>query len=108
MTEKEYSLLFHNAPDLFFSVCPNNGKILTCNQTALNILSYDKKDLLKKTFFDLFDQSSKKRLQKYFTYYQKKSSLINLELVIKKKDDTKIDVCLNTSFALSIACLVGV
>jgi PAS domain S-box-containing protein len=53
-----YKDYYENAPDIYLSMHPETTLILDCNQTMVDTLGYSKKELKKKTIFDLYTAES--------------------------------------------------
>ena len=85
--EKLYKDLYENAPNAYLTI-DKNGVIRKCNNTAENLITYTKKELLDKTVSELFfkkeDQES--TLKAFYEILKKDNSIKDYEIeIIHKK-----------------------
>lgn len=92
-----YEDLYQNAPDMHVSVDPGSGNVLQCNQTLLSETGYNLEEVVGKSVFELYDQSSIAEAKLAIETFRKTGSVKNCELTLARKDGSKIDVSLNVS-----------
>lgn len=96
-SEKKYSDLYNNAPDMFVSVDAKTTLIRDCNQTLATNLGYLKKEIIGKPIFDMYHADSHEGANRVFKEFVEKGEVHDAELQLKRKDGSKLDVSLNVS-----------
>lgn len=96
-TKKMYTDLYNEAPDMLLSVNPATGMILKCNYTLLKILGYEMNEVVGKHISNFYTQDSFERIPNLTESFIKTGSINNVELVVLRKDGTKIDVSLSST-----------
>ncbi len=93
-SEEKYQDLYDNAPDMYHSL-DKKGIITECNRTWLNMLGYEKDEVVGRPLTDFFTDESKSFFEKLFPSVSKKRNLLNIERNIVRKDGTVFPVILN-------------
>jgi PAS domain S-box-containing protein len=96
-SEKRYEDLYDNAPDMFVSVDVKTAKILRCNQTVATALGYSKKEIIGRPIFEMYHPDCMENVKKAFKSFVETGEVHNAELQLKRKDGSKIEVCLNVA-----------
>ncbi len=97
-SQEKYLDLYEHAPDMYLSIDAQSAMILECNQTTVNILGYNKGEIIGHPVFNLYAAESVEYVRKQvFPLFQKLGVIHNEQLKIKKKDGSKLDVSLNAS-----------
>ncbi len=96
-SEARYEDLYDNAPDMFVSVDAKTAKILQCNQTLAKALGYSKDEVVGHPIFSVYHPDSLEDAKKTFKSFAETGVVDNVELQLKRKDGSKIDVILNAS-----------
>lgn len=69
-SETKYQDLFDHSPDMYLTIDATQDRIVDCNQTTLQLLGYDKSELIGRPVVDLFEPSHadhwRERLQSDF------------------------------------------
>jgi two-component system, chemotaxis family, CheB/CheR fusion protein len=96
MAEK-FQDLYDNSPDMYASVSPDDGKIISCNQTIATKLGYTKAEIIGQPVMFLYHPDCMDFARKAFKSFVTTGSMNNCELILKRKDESKIEVLLNES-----------
>lgn len=96
-TKKMYIDLYNEAPDMLLSVNPTTGMVLNCNHTLLNNLGYTITEVVGKHISNFYTQESNATIPKLTESFIETGSINNVELVVLRKDGTKIDVSLSST-----------
>jgi len=94
--EKKFRILYDNSPDMYFSLSPENAKILRCNETFFKILGYSKDEIIGQSIFTLDQGTNADDFKIAFTQFIETGKVTNKELILARKDGTKIIVSLNS------------
>jgi PAS domain S-box-containing protein len=99
VSEREllYLDLYDNAPDLLLSVESSSGRIIQCNKTLLRVLGYDESEVIGHHVMSLYHPESRVFVQRLFDQFLQTGSIEDVELLVRKKDGSYIDVSLNSS-----------
>ncbi len=92
--EAKFKILYDRAPDLYYSIS-TQGIIINCNETFLRTLGYARKEVIGRAVFDLIDASVIDYAKGTFEQFLQTGVAKNRELLVVKKDGTKIVVSLN-------------
>jgi len=89
--EKLYEDLYQGLPLAYFIINPDRS-IIDCNQGALNLLGYSKREILNLNVLDLYSDhpEGKAKALKLFTLLLSGEKIVNQELVMKHKDGHEI------------------
>ena len=96
-SDEKYRDLYNNAPDMFVSVDAKTANILDCNQTLANTLGYTKEEIIGLPIFDVYHPDCMEDVKKTFRLFVQTGKVHDAELVLQRKDGSKIDVSLNVS-----------
>lgn len=96
-SEKKYAELYNNSPDMYVSVDAETAKILRCNNTLVRTTGYTKDEIIGTSIFDMYHPECMEKVKKAFHTFQSTGEVKNAELIIKTKDESKIDVTLHVS-----------
>ncbi len=94
-SEEKYQDLYENAPDMYVSVSPENGEIIECNQTLLRTLGFERQEILGRPVFDLYAPEAHEAARHAFRIFLETGRVREAELVVKRKDGSRLDVSLN-------------
>jgi len=72
-SEKKYYDIFNNIPNPVFVLDMNSLEIIDCNESVKSIYGYDKKELLNRSFLNLFPEADREQ----YASTLKKTSVIN-------------------------------
>jgi diguanylate cyclase (GGDEF)-like protein/PAS domain S-box-containing protein len=92
-----YLDLYENAPDMLASVDMETQKITECNDTLANALGYHKTEIIGRSVFDLYHPDSIQAARFAFDLFRKLGAVPGTDLVLRRKNGTKIDVSLTAS-----------
>jgi PAS domain S-box-containing protein len=96
-SEAKYQDLYDHAPDLMASVDTATARIVQCNQTVARTLGYTKEELIGRSVFDLYHPDSLAEAQKVFRAFVERGEVQDMDLQLRSRDGTKLDVSLNVS-----------
>ena len=95
--EEKYQDLYDNAPDMYVSVDAETAKIRECNQTLATRLGYSKGEIIGRPIFDMYHPDCMVDVEKAFHTFVTTGEVHDVELQLKRKDGSKIDVSLNVT-----------
>lgn len=93
----KYRDLYENAPDMYLSVNEETQRIVECNQTLAEELGMDKSEIIDTPIQELYCAESYKKVQEVTREFKENGRVRNVELCVKRKDGSHIDVMLNAS-----------
>ncbi|MBC8277063.1 MAG: PAS domain S-box protein, partial [FCB group bacterium] len=96
-SETDYQHLYDNAPDMFVSVDAKTAKILRCNRTLADALGYSREEIVGQSIFFVYHPDCLEDAKKAFQQFAATGELRNVELQLKRKDGSKIEVSLSVS-----------
>lgn len=96
-SEKKYSDLYENSPDMFLSVHPETSAILQCNQTTCKLTGYTKEELIGRPIKELYHARSHENFKKNFEALQNGQRVENSEMEVVKKDGSIMTVLLSST-----------
>ena len=94
---KQYVELFENAPDMYVSVSAAEAKILLCNKTLLLKTGYSRDEIVGASLFKLYHEDCLDEVKETLNNFAETGMVRDQELILKKKDGSKIDVSLNVN-----------
>ncbi|MHA1802914.1 MAG: PAS domain-containing protein, partial [Promethearchaeota archaeon] len=94
--KKQYHMILENTSDGIWIV-DTKGMVIFMNSTMLNILGYEKKDVIKKSFFNLLKDGNKKHLQNVLNNWTKKTKN-QYDFLLKSKEGNTIPVHVESYF----------
>jgi two-component system CheB/CheR fusion protein len=94
-SEKRYSMLYEDAPDMYASVSPKDASIVQCNATLVKTLGYkSKKEIVGRSVFDFYSKTSRSLAKRCFKDFKNNGVVENTELELLKKDRSSFPVML--------------
>ncbi len=94
-SEQKFLSLYHNAPDMYVSVSPEDGSILECNNTLLETLGYKKEEIIGQPILKMYHDESINKAKFVLSEFAQDGKVNNRELILKKKNGEKLNVSLN-------------
>ncbi len=94
-SEAKLRILYNNSPDMYVSVSPDDASILLCNETLLKATGYSKEEVIGSPIFKMYHDECMADVRKVFEQFVETGEIKNKELILKRKDGSKIDVSLN-------------
>jgi len=94
MTEK-FIRLYDSSPDMYVSVDAVDAKIKDCNLTLALKTGYKKEEIIGQTIFFLYHPDCFLKVKSAFRSFVTSGRVSNAELILKRKDGSKIVVLLN-------------
>ncbi len=94
---ESYQDLYENAPDMLLSVDAATGVILACNATTARKTGYSKSEILGRPVFEIYHPSCQQQAGQAFESFRQQGELHSVELVVRCKDGTALDVALDAS-----------
>lgn len=95
--EKEYLDLYNNSSEMLISVDAKTAKVVNCNKTLASNLGYTKDEIIGKEVFKFYHPDSIEGVKKEFQKFVKTGKVKNAELMVQRKDGSKIDILLNAA-----------
>ncbi len=95
VSEKKFRALYNYSPDMYVSVSPNDASILLCNETLLNKTGYSREEIIGFPIFKMYHEDCMNEVKKTFQQFVETGRIRDKELILKRKDGSKIDVNLN-------------
>ena len=91
-SEKKFRDLYDNAPNAYFSINASDGSILRCNNSAVNLLGYDKESMIGMKVSDLYADTPHGNLkaQEVFKRFKRGESIQDEELQMEHKNGSLI------------------
>jgi len=99
-SEEKFGVLYNNSPDMYVSVSPDDASILLCNDTVLNKTGYSRKEIIGSPIFKMYHNDCINEAKKVFQQFLETGIIQDKELILKRKDGSKIDVSLNVNAAI--------
>jgi PAS domain S-box-containing protein len=99
-SEEKYRLFFENAP-LGYQSLDQDGRLLDVNQTWLDLMGYDKDDVLGHMISDFLSPVSIEQFPKYFPLFKRTGRIQNLEFELIRADGTVMIVAYDGRVAYS-------
>jgi len=96
-SEEKFQILYDNSPDMYVSVSPIDANILLCNKTLLKNTGYSKKEVIGFPIYKMYHNDCMSKVKKHFKEFTKKGIIKDKELILKRKDGSKIEVNLNVN-----------
>ena len=97
--EKKYRDLYDHAPDMLLSCEAKTATIIDCNQTLLDATGYSREELIGSSAFELYHPDCTDFARTAFQQFMDAKEVHGLELQLRRKDGSKIDVSLSASAA---------
>ena len=94
---RTYYDLYDNAPDMFVFVDAKTANIIRCNQTVVQTLGYPREEIIGRSIFERYHPDCIEKAHEVFQVFVEAGEVHDAELVLKRKDGSKIDVSLNVS-----------
>lgn len=91
----KYRALYENSPDMQVSVSPVDTTIKVCNNTLTKKTGYSKKEVIGKPVFFMYHPDCHADVERAFQSFVETGHVENAELILKRKDGSKIPVLLN-------------
>lgn len=95
ISEEKFRSLYNNSPDMYVSVSPADATVLICNDTLLKNLGYSKEEIIGAPIFNVYHEDCMESVEKAFLQFSETGKVKNMELALKRKDGSKIEVSLN-------------
>ena len=97
VSEEKYRVLYNNSPDMYVSVSSDNAGILLCNDTLLNKTGYSREEIIGSPIFKMYHDDCIVEAKKAFQQFVETGAIRDKELILKRKDGSKIHVSLNVN-----------
>jgi PAS domain S-box-containing protein len=92
-----YADLYEHSPDMYH-IIDREGKIVSCNQTEVDVLGYEKSELIGAHIGILYPSELHDQLESHLTQmFAKGKKLIGAETQIRKKNGSVLEVSVNSS-----------
>lgn len=100
-SEEKFRVLYNNSPDMYISVSPDDAGILQCNKTLLNKTGYSREEVIGFPIFKMYHDDCMDEVKKAFQQFVETGKVQDKELILKRKDGSRIDVSLNANAVLN-------
>ena len=102
ISEQKYQGLYNSDPDMLVSVDAKTEKITECNQTLATNLGYSREDIIGRPLFDMYHPDCMADAEKAFHLFVETGEVKGVELQLKHKDGSRIDVSLGVSAIVDV------
>jgi PAS domain S-box-containing protein len=96
-SEEKFRVLYNNSPDMYVSVSPDNACIILCNETLLKNTGYSIKEIIGSPIYKMYHNDCMAEVKKTFQQFIETGVIKEKELILKRKNGSKIDVSLNVN-----------
>ena len=95
--EKKFKVLYNNSPDMYVSVSPKDALIQLCNETLIQKTGYSRDEIIGSPIFKMYHEDCMDDVKKAFELFVETGEVKDQELLLKRKDGSKIEVSLNVN-----------
>jgi PAS domain S-box-containing protein len=92
--EIDFERIYNSSPDMCISLDIETGKVVTFNQTLLDVLGYTKEECLTMPLLNFYHPDYHNKVKENFTSLSKNGIVIHTELELLKKNGDTIEVLL--------------
>lgn len=96
-SEEKFRTLYNNSPDMYVSVSPIDASILLCNETLLKITGYNREEIIGSPIYNMYHDDCIEEVKRTFKQFTETGVVNDKELILKRKDGSKVDVNLNVN-----------
>ncbi len=93
----EFRVLYENSPDMYVSVSPDDANIKQCNETLLKKTGYLREELIGFPIYKMYHEDCMDEVKEVFQQFVDTGVVVDKELILARKDGSKIDVSLNVN-----------
>ncbi|CAN5871334.1 hypothetical protein BH23PLA1_BH23PLA1_11230 [soil metagenome] len=97
VSERRYQDLYDHSPDMMVSIDMEDLTVLQCNQTLADTLGLARSEIVGHPVLDLYDPGCLDEVQRASAEFLNTGRLDNVELRLRRRDGTTIDVSLSSS-----------
>ncbi|MBU1652380.1 PAS domain S-box protein, partial [bacterium] len=94
-SEEKFRVLYNSSQDMYVSVSPDDASIMLCNETFVKKTGYSMEEAIGSSIFDVYHDDCMEEAKKTFQQFVEAGVVKDKELILKRKDGSKIDVSLN-------------
>ena len=94
-SERKFRILYDDSPDMYVSVSPEDAIVLLCNKTLLEETGYSKEEIIGFPLLKIYHENCLEKVKKLFQQFTETGVIEDQELILKRKDGSKIIVSLN-------------
>ncbi|MEM7230741.1 MAG: PAS domain-containing protein, partial [Planctomycetota bacterium] len=95
--EARFTELYEDAPEMFVSVDPSDGEILSCNSRFSTTMGFPKSDIVGRRIFDFYHPTSLETARRTLDSFRQTGRAVGVELQLTDARGQVIDVVLNAS-----------
>ena len=97
-SEEKFRILYNNSPDMYVSISPDDASILYCNETFMKETGYSENEIIGQPIFKMYHEDCLEDVKKnVFAKFVKTGVVVDKEVIIKRKDGSKIIASLNVN-----------
>ena len=96
-SEEKFRVLYDSSPDMYVSVSPDDASILFCNETLLKKTGYSREEVIGSPIYKMYHEDCMEKAKIAFEQFAEKGEIRNRELILKRKNGSKIEVSLNVN-----------
>jgi len=96
-SEERYRNLYENAPDMYISVSPETGRIIRCNEEVIRNTGYSKEEIIGRPVLEMYHPDYLEKVKKTFQQFATTGEVRDVELQVRCKDGSRLEVSLNVS-----------
>lgn len=97
LSEEKFRVLYNNSPDMYVSVSPKDAIIQLCNQTMIQKTGYSRDEIIGSPIFKMYHEDCMDDVKKAFELFVETGEVKDQELILKRKNGSKIEVSLNVN-----------
>jgi PAS domain S-box-containing protein len=97
ISEAKFSKIFMNGPNAVSITRSSDGKIIDANDSVIELLGYNPKDVIGKTVFELGIWANPDERQGFVEELLEKGSVHDRDLVFRRKDGTLVDIIMSAT-----------
>jgi PAS domain S-box-containing protein len=95
--DRKYHELYDHASDMFLSFETKSTTIIDCNQTLLDVTGYSREEIIGRSMYEIYHQDCAAQVRTAFHKFMTSKEVHGVELQLRLKDGSKIDVSMNAS-----------
>lgn len=98
LSEERYRVLYEDSPVMHLNIDPQDSLVIDCNKLLVKRLGYkNKSEVVGKSIFSLYHEDCLIDVKRAFDQFTERGVVHNEELLVRKKDGSKIPVLLNVA-----------
>lgn len=96
-SEEKFRVLYNSSPDMYVSVSAKDASIILCNETLMQKTGYLRDEIIGSPIYKMYYEDCIDDVKKAFQLFVNTGKVTDQELILKRKDGSKIEVSLNVN-----------